>query len=147
MPEVSETTGVKGQFGLGQSDGTGKKLKIIIFILQMSVFWKPPLYGVSGREVQWLNNTAQAHDMFCGCDEPFQHFIYSFAKRSHNYGITTENLRSMQKCLTTTEEKGTQTDTSTDTDDDTGGPEGDLTTGELEKLFAEDGDFTENHTG
>ncbi len=29
VPKVSETTEVKGQFGLGQSGGTGKKLKII----------------------------------------------------------------------------------------------------------------------
>ena len=33
-PEVSETTEVKGQFGLDQSGGTGKKLKIN-FILQI----------------------------------------------------------------------------------------------------------------
>ena len=28
VPKVSETTVVKGQFGLAQSGGTGKKLKI-----------------------------------------------------------------------------------------------------------------------
>ncbi len=31
VPKVSETTVVKGQFGLGQSGGTGKKLKLILF--------------------------------------------------------------------------------------------------------------------
>lgn len=30
VPKVSNTTGVKGQFGLGQSGGTGKKLKIFL---------------------------------------------------------------------------------------------------------------------
>lgn len=33
VPKVSETTEVKGQFGLGQSGGTGKKLKTL-FVFQ-----------------------------------------------------------------------------------------------------------------
>ncbi len=41
VPKVSETTEVKGQFGLGQSGGTGKKLKYIYFT-DMSSLWKKP---------------------------------------------------------------------------------------------------------
>lgn len=113
----------------------------------MSLFWKPPVYGVEGREVQWLNNTVQAHDMFCGCDEPFKHFVFAFAKKSHRYGITADNLDQMRKCLTTTEDKETQTDGSTDTEPEDGGPEGDLTYGDLAQLFEQDGDFTEEDKG
>lgn len=113
----------------------------------MSAFWKPPQYGVQGRTIQWLNNTVQAHDIFCGCDEPFEHFIFAFAKSAGNYGITPEQLKRIQKCLTTTEDKEIQTDGTTGTDEEDGGPEGDLTTGELEKLFAEETPFAEENTG
>ncbi len=112
----------------------------------MSLYWKPPVYGVEGREVQWLNNTVQSHDIFCGCDDPFMHLVFAFAKRSTRFGISKNSLQQMQKCLTTSEEKGTQTDGSTDSEEETGGPEGDLNFGDLEKLFEQDGELTEEPT-
>lgn len=112
----------------------------------MTTFWKPPVYGVEGRIVQWLNNTVQGHDMICGCDTPVQHLIFEFAKRSSHYGLTAENLNNMTKCLTFTEEKDTQTDSTSEEEHD-GGPEGDLTFGDLDKLFEGDDPFTADATG
>lgn len=113
----------------------------------MSTFWKPPLYGVQGRELQWLNNTVQAHEIFCGCDTPIQHFVFAFTKRATNYGLTADNLDSMRKCLTFTQDAGTQTDGTSDEEDGIGGPEGDLSPGDLDKLFEGDDPFTTEDTG
>lgn len=113
----------------------------------MTTYWKPPVYGVHGRETQWLNNTVQSHDMFCGCDSPFEHLILAYAKRSHLYGATPNSLEKIQKCLTFTEDKNTQTDGSSEEETENGGPEGDLNFGDLERLFEEDGPFTENAEG
>ncbi len=38
VPKVSETTVVKGQFGLDQSGGTGKKLKIILYFTDEHIY-------------------------------------------------------------------------------------------------------------
>lgn len=112
-----------------------------------SPLWKPPVYGVAGRELQWLNNTIQAHDMFCGCDNPALHFIEILAKKSTHFGLNATQLTKIEKCLFGTATKETQTDSSGESADETTGPEGALEFGDLEKLFEQDGTFEEPTTG
>lgn len=109
----------------------------------MSKLWKPPVFTNSQLELQWINNTVQAHELFCGCTAPLQHFFQTCIKKSSYLGINKNNL---QKCLTFTETTGTQTD-GTSEEDNAAGPEGDLIYGELEKLFENDGEFKEEDEG
>ena len=110
---MSETTVVKGQFGLDQSGGTGKKLKYI-FILQMSKFQQPALYKGRALDNQWINLIIGSHDLFCGCNKPIKHLQSILPKECHS----------------SDQENTTEKDTTHG--DDTG-----LEPGELEQLFAE----------
>lgn len=85
---MSETTEIKGQFGLGQSGGTGKKLNM--FVLQMSDYLKPTLYNNRGLENQLKNLCYTAHDLCCGCNDPTKHLEYLFSEQKcHHTGDTT----------------------------------------------------------
>lgn len=70
---MSETTEIKGQFGHGQSGGTGKKLKIYIF-LQMSDYI-PPKYSKRQLDLQNVNTYVNVHDCSCRCKSPLKHII------------------------------------------------------------------------
>ncbi len=109
--------------------------------------WKPPVYGVQGREIQWLNNTVQAHEIFCGCNNAALHFIQVLAKKSTHFGLEAADLTKIQQCLFGTATKETQTDSTGETEDENTGPEGNLDFGDLEKLFEDDGTFEEPTTG
>ena len=81
--KVSETTEIKGQFGLVQSGGTGKILKIIFILQKMSKFLLPPLYTSRGLENQLRNNIYQAHDLICGCKTPKNHLLHLLDPECH----------------------------------------------------------------
>ncbi len=113
---MSETTVVKGQFGLDQSGGTGKKLKYILYFTRYVRLPKPSLYKGKAAELQWINLIHSTHDSFCGCETPLQHL---------------KHLLNSEECPPTT----TTGDAagSKEGADDPGFDEGDL-----ERLFEED---------
>lgn len=128
---MSETTVVKGQFGLDQSGGTGKKLKIFYFT-EMTSFFEKTAYTARQLENQWMNNTYNSHDLFCRCKDPILHFI-AVVNRNSSAPKPEKDVQNI-KCLIT----GT-TATTHGEEEDAG-----FTDGDLEKLFAED---TEDDTG
>lgn len=73
------------------------------------------------KETQWINITAQAHDLICKCDNPIKHFVCTVLKRQK---FTNKEKQEIQQCLTGTEEDTTL--------------EGGFSAGDLEKLFGED---------
>lgn len=117
---MSETTVVKGQYGLVQSGGTGKKLKTKTLLLQMSSFLTPSLYSKNGLENQFINCVWNTHDLMCGCNDCFGH-LKAILQRKET-----------QPCLPSTEDTGTAAQDNHGEDDD-GFKEGDL-----ENLFASD---------
>ncbi len=112
---MSETTVVKGQFGLVQSGGTGKKLKI--FILQM---FKPPTPNQRRDELKFINIICGVHDTLCDCYSPVQHASKILQKHLEQ-----------QQCHTDTTTAAVEDDHGLDFGED------------LEKLFAQDTDVTE----
>ncbi len=114
---MSETTVVKGQFGLVQSGGTGKKLKNSFF-LQMSNLQKPTNYSKNGLNNQILNTYVNIHDLNCGCDNALKHIVLQILEKEPE----------IKKCLTTT----TTGETTGDGEEDV------LGEGDLERFFAED---------
>nr|ALN98250.1 ORF2 [Gorilla anellovirus] len=111
------------------------------FIYSMSDVWKPSVYGVNGRELQWLNGTLNNHDSFCGCDNPVFHFFCIVTRRGTTLGLNKKALKTIQKCLTTGKE--------TSDGEETGGaasthtPEDGFDFGDLETLFAKEDDTAE----
>lgn len=85
----------------------------------MSKFLKPCYYEGRALENQWMNNVFQSHDLICGCLDPVNHLNF---------------LHNQQKCPRT---KDTGTTTEETTGDAVDLP---IDTGDLEKLFEEDGD-------
>lgn len=104
----------------------------------MSFPWMPPIYNVKGRTTQWINSCVSTHDCFCGCDKPLYHLIYELQKQGgfHQIGVEEENL--IKKCLGT--RTVATTDASTTTAPEEPELEGDINIGDLELLFAENGD-------
>lgn len=95
--------------------------------------WKPTKYGHSGREMHWLNLCIGSHDLMCGCDEPAEHLLILLAKKSGFLKISKEALIKSTKCLTSGEDLTHET--TGEDEDETG-----LEPGELDRLFAEEGD-------
>ncbi len=100
---MSETTEVKGQFGLGQSGGMGKKLKIY-FLLQMSYLFKPTIYNNKAKQNEWINNIFLTHDLICYCEHPQRHLLAAIAEKQENIQLSKEEKKNLFQCLTTTEE-------------------------------------------
>jgi len=121
---VSETTVVKGQFGLEQSGGTGKKLKITYF-LQMNRKC-PPKYNTKQLQLQHVNALVHLHDLTCSCNSPLECTILTINNQEKNLKFTKEEQKQLQKWFTTTEK-----DTTTPEEEGFGD-------GDLERLFDED---------
>lgn len=81
-------------------------------------------YGPRQLELNWMNNIFNSHDLFCGCDDPFLHFLI-LVNKTGNAPKPEPEIKNI-KCLitgkTTTGEK----------------EELDFDDGELERLFQED---------
>lgn len=125
---MSETTVVKGQFGLGQSGGTGKKLKIYISFTEM---FSPPKLSTKQQKLQLVNAFITSHDLVCHCKNPGYHSLL-IATEQIGKELTPKEKTQIKQCLG-------EEDTTGD------GAEGDLGYGDLDKLFAED--FTEEDAG
>lgn len=106
--------------------------------------WQPPQYGVRGRELNWLQGTLQHHDSFCGCPDPVSHFIKTALKHGGVMQFNEDKLQQLAKCHLTTAaphgEPGKENER-------TGAADDQLNIGDLEKLFEEDTDFTEEDDG
>ena len=120
---MSETTVVKGQFGLEQSGGMGKKLKIT-FILQMSRQC-PPKYNSKQLQLQYVNTLVNIHDLNCGCDSPLECTVLTIYNQEKDLKFTKQEKQQLRKWLTTTEENTTQEEDA-------------IGDGDLERLFADD---------
>lgn len=78
-----------------------------------SKFLQKPLYEGKALENQLINSAINAHDLCCGCLQPYNHLAYLFCSTSS------------KKCpISTTGEDRTEEDT--------------IQEGDLEKLFEED---------
>lgn len=126
---MSETTEVKGQFGLDQSGGTGKKLKMYFLTDMCSKFYKKPVFGPGGQERQWLNAVFSMHDTFCGCECPASHLKHLLE--------STETALPMERWLHLDEQPGNG-DPTKDGDTENINLLDDLDDGILEKLFEEE---------
>lgn len=96
----------------------------------MSFPWKPTPFGPKGREQQWINTCMNAHDTFCGCDNPGDHLLLAVAQRSGYLGIKENTLTKCHHIIAgdTTDEKDPIGEDAIDG----------LEPGELEKLFNQD---------
>mgnify|MGYP002699997134 CR=1 FL=1 len=99
---MSETTVVKGQFGLVQSGGTGKKLKMI-FILQMSRYVKPT-ENTKQQQIKFVNAVVHLHDMQCDCNSPLEHSVDIIFTQEKNLRFNAQEKQKIRKCLTTQED-------------------------------------------
>ncbi len=112
---MSETTEIKGQFGLGQSGGTGKKLNM--FILQMSNFFVEKPTNPKRDNLDMINAYVHIHDLKCNCNTPLQHIINQLIEKEPE----------LTKCLTTPT-----------TEDGRGDAVDTIEDGDLDRLFEED---------
>lgn len=119
---MSETTEVKGQFGLDQSGGPGKILKIILYFSDM---FKTPALSNNQKKLQLLNGITTLHDFVCCCDNPLIHTSQILLQQLSKEA-SKEDKNQLIKCLGHTTEEGH-------------GPEEDILGDvDLEALFAED---------
>lgn len=80
----------------------------------------PVIYGPQALELQWVNSIIHNHGLFCGCDTPIKHLEAILKKRG------------TQLCLT----PGDGGKDGQQEEEEDGG----FSQGDLERLFAEDGD-------
>lgn len=92
----------------------------------MSKCYQNPIYSPRALEQQWMNNIFQSHDLWCGCQKPIIHLLTIVNKNGK--AIKPEEEINNILCLITGEK-----DSSKEEDNDFG-------PGELEALFAEDGE-------
>ncbi len=116
---MSETTVVKGQFGLDQSGGPGKKLKIFCF----TDMFLTPNYSTKAKQRHLINGFVQQHDYLCHCKNPAFHCLQILTAELAPQLSEKEKLQ-IKECLTTTAAA------TTTTEEDDHGLE------DLEKLFA-----------
>ena len=129
---MSETTVVKGQFGLDQSGGTGKKLKNIFFT-DMTTRYIPPKSTIRQKKLQWMNLICHIHDMQCDCPSPLEHTAILLFEQEPDLKFKTPEIDLIKKCLTTTATSGEN------------GDQDAIGEGDLEELFKEN--FGEEDTG
>lgn len=107
----------------------------------MSDYFKKSEYTDYQKETQWLNLCMGAHDLLCFCDKPWMHLLQSVIQRGNFFELDQNQVRIIQKCLTTTSGKE---DTTSDRTEDKDGEKHtekdgfDLDLGDLEILFGED---------
>lgn len=126
---MSETTEVKGQFGLGQSGGTGKKLKLFYF----TEMFQAPYMTNKGKQTQLINSFVHSHDLLCSCIKPTFHCLQILAQQLAPE-LKPEEKQQIIQCLSTAT-----------TTTDAAGEDQDDFIGDLEKLFEDD--ITEEDAG
>lgn len=98
----------------------------------MSKYYKKPSYTSRHQQLQWINTMVSVHDLHCYCDKPLNHIIIGIIDQEPTIQFDKEDSKKIEKCLTTTDGE--------DVLDDFGD-------GELEKLFADDIDTTDDTPG
>lgn len=91
----------------------------------MSKLLQPALYSGKSLEQQWINHFYSSHDLICGCKNPVLHFLTIINKKG-NAPKPEEDIKNIL-CLITG-------DPTTKEEEEPFGP------GELDILFADDGD-------
>lgn len=103
----------------------------------MSSYYKKSKYTAREQETAWLNITVATHDMFCFCDQPWNHLLQGVLQRGSTFELDKKSIRLMQKCLISTKEDGDDPEQPSTSEKDTANDGLDLMDGELEELFAE----------
>lgn len=49
----------------------------------MATFYKPTKYNGDTKGQMWLSIVGDAHDMHCGCEQPFAHLLQSIFPEGH----------------------------------------------------------------
>lgn len=49
----------------------------------MAVFFKPTKYNGDTKGQMWLSIVGDAHDIHCGCDQPFAHLLQNIFPEGH----------------------------------------------------------------
>ncbi len=107
--------------------------------------WKPPQYGPRGQDLNWLQCTLSCHDSFCGCNNPIKHLIEKSLNSGGVYDFKLKDLEDILKChRSTTDDHG---DAAGGEEKEPTGPDDHIDLGDLEKLFEQDTDFTEEDSG
>lgn len=101
----------------------------------MSDYFKKTKYSPREQETAWLNITVASHDMFCFCDQPWNHLLQGVLQRGSTFELDKKTIRLMQKCLISTKENGGDQEPTTETNTAKDDGDFDLDEGELEKLF------------
>ena len=96
----------------------------------MTSIWKKPTYSPRQQELKWLNLMWESHDQMCSCNDPPLHLMI-LMNRESNAPKPESDIKNL-KCLLT----GTDTTTKEDTENE----DPIFNEGELERLFAEDGE-------
>lgn len=90
----------------------------------MSHLYKPLNISQKHKKLQWLNGTVHVHDMYCQCNQPFQHIILGILEQEPDLKFTTGEQETLRKCLTS----GDRTEDAPDA----------FGEGDLDRLFEED---------
>lgn len=80
----------------------------------------------NASQKQLLNTIVGNHDLICGCDEPLKHVACLIFEKAQPTNFTEKEKKTIKKCLG---ENGGDADGTEDLG---------ISTGDLEKLFAED---------
>ncbi len=105
VPKVSETTEVKGQFGLDQSGGTGKTLKLYFFTEMSYSKYQQTYLGPKGIEQQILNSIFTTHDIGCGCPDPPTHILKLIAPLVKKKNLSSEEKKKLNNALVLSSKK------------------------------------------
>lgn len=92
----------------------------------MTSNFKPTYLTSNSLQKQLLNTIVGNHDLICGCDSPLKHVACLIFQKAQPTNFTEEEKTTIKKCL------GEEDGVADGTDDLA------LSTGDLEKLFAED---------
>lgn len=96
----------------------------------MSDNFCPPKYSPKALQNQLINSIIGNHDLLCGCDNPTTHLAALLFEKTNPTNFTEEQKKIIRKCLG---DDHTTTDIAAIED-------GGFSEGDLEQLFAEDGD-------
>lgn len=67
----------------------------------MANFFKPTKYNGDTKGQMWLSIVGDAHDMHCGCEQPFAHLLQSIFPEGHkDRNLTVDQIitRDYQQC-------------------------------------------------
>lgn len=90
----------------------------------------PTYFTKNAVQNQLLNTLVGNHDLVCGCDKPTAHLAALLFEKAQPTDFTEKQKKQIKKCLGITDGDHTTEDAA----------DGGFTDGDLERLFAEDGE-------